>query len=295
MIDSGDINHKQDTRVSSANEEFEKAFMSLSLENQILHCDHYELLDFFRKWLPTHQPILEAGCGSGRWVVWFTNQGWQATGLDWSSTLIDRARQAFPKIRFDIGDMRDMPYLNDQFGSIISLGAIEHTPEGPMKSLFEYHRVLKPNGIAIITVPYLSLVRKVVRFVTKLKLLLKRNKLIRTLFGKPSGNKSFNEAKKETLANYAADYVMTDQGWEFFQYHFSKKQMNNFLTNSNFEIIEEIEGFAEEGILHNFGKLSGKYNYEKGTVSLSWIGKILLYLVPIRVSGHMLCYIVKKI
>ena len=56
-----------------------------------------------------------------------------------------------------------MPYEDNEFGSIVSLGAIEHTIEGPNDSLREYARVLRPDGVAIITVPYWSSVRKIAR------------------------------------------------------------------------------------------------------------------------------------
>lgn len=52
--------------IPAAGRAFETGFMQRSLEQQIAHCDHYELADYFRKWLPDYQPILEAGCGSGR-------------------------------------------------------------------------------------------------------------------------------------------------------------------------------------------------------------------------------------
>lgn len=290
-------NHDEDNsdkQMPAAGLVFEKSFMSADLEQLIGHCDHYELVDCFKKWLPSHQPILEAGSGSGRWVGWFTKRGWQAAGLDWSTTLCERARLAIPEARFEVGDMREMPFDSGEFGAIVSLGAIEHSPEGPMRSLKEYYRVLRPGGIAIITVPYLGPVRKLMRFIGRPKMFVKKNKLLRILFGKNTGSRSFHDAQKEIIAHYSADYLMSENGWEFFQYLFTKPQMCAFLAEANFEIIEEFVEFTEEGILHNFGRIAGVFDFEKGKASLSWAGRILRKTLPASSTGHMLCYIVMK-
>lgn len=279
---------------SSANLEFEKLFLSVSLEQQIQHCDNYELVWLFRKWLPDHQPILEAGCGSGRWIVWFNRQGWQAAGLDWSSLLQDRAIKTYPGIRFDTGDMRNMPYRDCQFGSLISLGAVEHSMEGPVKSLIEFHRVLKNNSVAIITVPFLGPIRKISRFLASPVKLLKQISHIRKIFHKPTGKQSYQEAKQGILSHYSADFVMSNDGWTFFQYHFSKKQMRAFISETNFKILDEFVEFPDEGILHNFGKIAGKYNYEQGKVSFTWIGRMLRIIIPNQITGNMLCYVLRK-
>lgn len=273
---------------------FEKSFMSVNLEQQIRHCDHYEIVDYFQKWLPDHQPILEAGCGSGRWVAWFTKNGWKATGLDWSANLCERARRAIPGARFEVGDMRDMPFDDEEFGVIVSLGAIEHSPEGPMRSLKEYHRVLRPGGIAIITVPYLGPVRKLMRFISKPKVIVKQSRLVRNILGKKTGACSIYEAKKQTIAQYTADFVMTEKGWDFFQYHFTKTQMRAFLADARFEILEEFVEFIDEGILHNFGRIAGTFDFKQGKVLLSWTGRMLRKVCPGSSTGHMLCYIVQK-
>jgi len=141
-------------------ESFESDFMQVPLEIQIEQWDRYELGPLFKRWLPQYEPIPKAGCGSGRWVAWFLNQEWTTAVLDWSEALCARARAAVPNGRFEAGDIRSMPFEDNEFGSIGSLGAIEHTIEGPYDSLRNYARVLRPDGIAIITVSYGSIVRK---------------------------------------------------------------------------------------------------------------------------------------
>ena len=38
--------------------------------------------------------VLDVGCGEGADVVWMAENGWDATGIDLSTTAIDRARRA---------------------------------------------------------------------------------------------------------------------------------------------------------------------------------------------------------
>lgn len=273
---------------------FEQSFMDANLEKKISHCDKYEMVNFFRKWLPEHQPILEAGCGSGRWVGWFIKEGWQATGIDWSEACCARARELIPQARFLAGDLRDMPFADGEFGAIVSLGAVEHSAEGPFRSIKEFYRVLRPGGIAIITVPYFGLVRRMRYIICKPVMLLSHISYVRDLFGKKNGPKSIREAKKETDSRFVADFMMCETGWEFYQYQLTKPQMRRYISATGFEITQEFVEFADEGILHNFGRVAGAYNSDLGKVDLSCVGKCLRRLMPVSVCGHMLCYLVRK-
>ena len=288
-------NGSHDRVMPAAGVAFEKGFMSFDLDLQISHCDHYELADYFRKWLPDHQPILEAGCGSGRWVAWFVKNGWRADGLDWSRACCERVRTLIPRARFEVGDMRAMPFMDGEFGAVVSLGAIEHSPEGPESALIEYRRALRDNGIAIITVPYLGLIKKISRFFQIPKKTLIRNRLLRRLLKKPGYNgRSIEQARKATNKRYASDFIPTKDGWEFYQYHFTKGQMREILYDCGFQIVDEFIEFGDEGIFHNFGRIAGHYDYEKGVVAFSMIGKMLRGVIPLNIMGNMLCLLVRK-
>ena len=77
-------------------------------------------------------PILEAGCGSGKWMHYFKRQGMTAAGIDWSPALKAISDKFDSSIQYDVGDMRRMPYPDESFGSIIALGStVEHVVEGP--------------------------------------------------------------------------------------------------------------------------------------------------------------------
>jgi len=266
---------------------FEKSFISQPLSRQIALCEHYELADYFLKHLPAHQPILEAGCGSGRWVAWFVNHGLSATGLDWSLALCERARTEISGVRFIQGDMRQMPFQNEEFGSIVSLGAVEHSFEGPALALREYYRVLRPGGVAIITVPFVSPIRFISKGTKELA------KLLLAWFSPRL--RAYQRYKTAHKGRWVTDYLLDDKGeWSFFQYQFRAPEMRTCLTDEGFVVVQEFVDFVDEGILHNFGSIAGKYDTEHGRVQFTIAGAVLRKLLPAQWVGHMLCYLVSK-
>lgn len=273
---------------------FEKGFLNFPIERQIANCDHYELAPLFRRLLGDHQPVLEAGCGSGRWVAWMMKQGWEAVGIDWSEALCERVRQAVPGGTFVAGDMRAMPFEDESFGSIVSLGSVEHAEEGPLAALREYRRVLRPGGVAIITVPYLSPARRVMRMIKGV--LRPAFYVLSSRFDMTKAGdilRNLRTVQRALPARWAADLLRDGDQWSFFQYNFTRRQMRGFLDEAGFERVEEFVGFKDEGVLHNFGRLAGTYDFEVSRVRFSPLGRAPKALIPINLVGHMLCCVVE--
>lgn len=147
--------------------------------------------------------VLEAGCGLGGWVRFLKNQGLQPTGLDYSEETVARLKTEFPELTWTSGDIRDIPLKNDSFEMLVSWGVIEHQLEGPAKSLEEFLRVLKPGGIAFITVPWLSPWRQ--------------------RHGLRSGGDNRSKLKGEPA---------------FHQYYFDTQELTEYVTDAGFQIIK---------------------------------------------------------
>lgn len=271
---------------------FTEAFSTVPLEQSIGKCENYELAPLFKRILPSRQPILEAGCGAGRFVGWFARQGWNAAGIDWSQALCARARGAIPAADFVSGDLRSLPFRNGVFGSIVALGSIEHVSEGPLGALGEFRRVLRPGGLAIVTVPFDG---PLSRFGRRTRGAVRNSRFVRRLFGKPAGKgRSLREARAEANPAWASDYVWGADGCGFFQYQFNRTQMRDFLVAQKFEILEEFLALADESLYHTFGKIAGRLDPETGIMELTPLGKALRFLIPDRVTGHMLCYVARR-
>lgn len=286
MEKSGDLQMKS---AQSVRDYFEGEFSRIDLETQIGNCDSFEILPTFLEFLPHKLPILDAGCGSGRWVAWFARKGYEAAGLDWSEELCAAARASFPGRRFEAGDIRAMPFGDGEFGSIIAHGSVEHTPDGPVAALSEFRRVLRPGGIAIITVPYGGLLRR-------LLFSAKRVKAFFDIRGRKrdGDGTTLKEARKPTVRKWCPSFGHGNGGWYFYQYHFSKSQMRVFLKRAGFSITSEWVAFHDSGIVTHFGGRAGRFNARREMAFLTPLGKLLKAILPVSLVGHMLCYVVRK-
>ncbi|MBF6625027.1 class I SAM-dependent methyltransferase [Aerococcaceae bacterium zg-BR9] len=101
--------------------------------------------------------VLEAGCGDGailfELLQLFKIEG---HGIDFSAVALDTARKNMALnnkyFNLELSDVRNLPYENDYFDRILSLGVIEHF-ESPTESLKEMYRTLAPGGILILMTP----------------------------------------------------------------------------------------------------------------------------------------------
>jgi ubiquinone/menaquinone biosynthesis C-methylase UbiE len=97
--------------------------------------------------------ILDAGCGEGFVVSYLLqeNDRLAITGLDCSLEALDMARQMVPGVLFDVGDLREMPYSDDDFDLVMCLEVLEHLPN-PHEGLRELRRVTSAH--CLVSVPH---------------------------------------------------------------------------------------------------------------------------------------------
>jgi ubiquinone/menaquinone biosynthesis C-methylase UbiE len=103
--------------------------------------------------VPAGGAVLDAGCGFGEWVSFLSRKGYRPEGVDFSKELIARLSETYPLLRWTHGDVTHLPYADGAFDAVVSWGVIEHDEAGPATALVEFNRVLKPGGVAILTVP----------------------------------------------------------------------------------------------------------------------------------------------
>jgi SAM-dependent methyltransferase len=122
------------------------------------------LLRAFIRYLPRGRPIVEAGCGVGQWVYLLGQMGYAIEGVDNSPSAIDLARRAFGELPVRLADVTALDYPDGYLGGYVSLGVMEHFPEGPAVVLREVRRALDHGSVLICTVPYLNPLRKARRY-----------------------------------------------------------------------------------------------------------------------------------
>jgi len=100
--------------------------------------------------LPADARILDAGCGSGRFMVELAQLG-TVTGVELSDTSVALARER-QLGEVIAGSVLEMPFADGSFDLAVSLDVIEHL-EDDLAALRELRRTVAPGGALLITVP----------------------------------------------------------------------------------------------------------------------------------------------
>lgn len=97
-------------------------------------------------------PVLDVGCGPGAVTDQLRRLGLRARGLDLSSEMVALARETFPDVEFEQGDMAAVDLPDGALGGLLSRSSIIHTPPEDVPAVFaEFHRLLAPGGHLLLT------------------------------------------------------------------------------------------------------------------------------------------------
>jgi ubiquinone/menaquinone biosynthesis C-methylase UbiE len=121
---------------------------------QLAFRNHWEIFNLLmkNKLFNKGKRCLEVGCGRGTISAYYIDNGYNYTLLDISSHVIEFAKEIFKKNNFKadftVGDANRMPYKDNSFDIVFSLGLLEHfeDAETPIR---EQIRVLDKGGLFI--------------------------------------------------------------------------------------------------------------------------------------------------
>jgi len=101
------------------------------------------------------QDFLDIGCGDGRWTSEINNRyETNSFGIDFSKRAIEFAKLISPDIEFQRHKGEELPYSKNTFDLCTTIEVIEHIEDkNENKFLKECARVLKPQGLLILTTP----------------------------------------------------------------------------------------------------------------------------------------------
>jgi SAM-dependent methyltransferase len=206
------------------------------------------------RYLPKEGKILEAGCGTGKWVLFLNKTGYQIEGIDNEKTVIRELKGVYKNIAVKIGDVKRLEYSDNSLDAYVSIGVVEHFEEGPVGVLKEAHRALKKDGVIILSVPYSSLIQ---RLVCKMR-------------------------KREIL-----------KGKIFHQYYFSKGEILNFMKEAGFRdfhvsFYDKFSFIRRRGVVKQIRKKKGSKPVSKSLV------KKIFSLAPNFMTAHMILIVGKK-
>ncbi len=168
-------------------------------------CEQERIHPIMMAALPRQGLIVDAGCGTGRVPLYFTQRGYRVVGVEISHDACVIANRQQPGVKIIQADAGRLPLRSHSVDAVVSLGVVEHNEAGPLDALRELHRVLKPTGTLILTVPFNNLFRRLV-------------------------------------VNRLMDYVTRRRrrgGCElrFAEYRFTRREMETFLRQAAFDVV----------------------------------------------------------
>lgn len=130
--------------------------------NKVLLTDKYYVdsrTKLLSDWLPAKKglkllkfDLYNEATGTEGFGEWFIKRGYKYYGVDISKEVVKLAKRKFSTrtdVRnFIVGDIRDLPFKDNFFDIVVSMGTIEHIRENA-KAVEEAYRVLKPGGIFV--------------------------------------------------------------------------------------------------------------------------------------------------
>lgn len=116
--------------------------------------------DYLKPFLPTdaNEPVLDLGCGSGKWGRKLLKSGYPVTFVDLSVKMLDAARRevagmgAEEKASFiqaDVGELSDLP--REQFGLAVAMGEPLGLTRSPARAMRSIADRLRPGGVLVAT------------------------------------------------------------------------------------------------------------------------------------------------
>jgi ubiquinone/menaquinone biosynthesis C-methylase UbiE len=100
---------------------------------------------------------LDAGCGSGVFTNVMVAKGAAVVAVDASPAMLEQARRAVADSAADVTfavvkTIEKLPFPSESFDGVICLSVLEYVM-APKKAVRELHRILKPGGQILATVP----------------------------------------------------------------------------------------------------------------------------------------------
>ncbi|MBS1793000.1 MAG: class I SAM-dependent methyltransferase [Acidobacteria bacterium] len=147
----------------SSVELWEENWEATQFNQSLQFCLVDPLRPLFEKYAPPGSLMLEGGCGMGQFVTFYTLRGVRVIGLDFAQRALHRLNDRIPDLPLCAGDVSALPFADESFDLYYSGGVVEHFEGGAEASLNEARRVLKKDGVLLISVPYFSPLRRLLR------------------------------------------------------------------------------------------------------------------------------------
>lgn len=215
-----------------------------TIEQEVEACDiESSPRELFLKYLSKKDKIVEAGCGFGKWVIYLHRLGYDILGIDNNAFAISKLKEYDETLQVEEGDILNINYPDNYFDAYISMGVVEHFEEGPQAALNEAYRLVKPGGLIFVSVPTVNMIRRIIRRPVRNTITsLLRAVIVLTKKGNPSRLRAFLGALANPLPEAIKKYLSAgkERYYHFTEYRYTRNELENFLKEAGFEIIETI-------------------------------------------------------
>jgi SAM-dependent methyltransferase len=250
-------------------------------------CAIDDVTPLIHEFFPPGGAVLETGCGLGRFVRYLTDRGYRAVGIEWLGDSLRVVHDHWPDLRLLQGDAAATPFASGTFDALLSLGLVEHWPEGPRAPLEDHARVLKPGGVAIITVPLHNGVRRIKRRVWFDEVVgLPRAIAKRLLEGIP--------LRANRL--HAAPYAVYPTYGPFYEYRLTPDELLAAVRSAGFEVIEHRPVGHVDGVYHELNPLGLLVGFDRWRFDVTPWGRALNERLSRRpfLHSHMQAVVARK-
>lgn len=98
--------------------------------------------------------VIDMGCGTGDGTHRLAGTARSVLGVDISEGAVAYASSHYqaPNLRYEVGNVTDLPYEDESFEAAVSFNTIEHL-EDPERLVLQAKRLLKSDGVFVVSTP----------------------------------------------------------------------------------------------------------------------------------------------
>lgn len=98
--------------------------------------------------------VLDLGCAAGATSHFLSTFGCETAGVDAERLAVEHARALFPGLRFEVADVRALPFPEASFDKAVAADLVEHLDDETLAGMLgETRRVLRPGGTLSLYTP----------------------------------------------------------------------------------------------------------------------------------------------
>lgn len=190
---------------------WEETWEDDNFEEALRFCETDPLWTLFERYVRPGMAMLEGGCGHGQYVAYYAARGVRVVGLDFAQGALVRLHERNQNLMLCSGNVAALPFRDETFDLYYSGGVVEHFETGAEPALHEARRVLRPGGVLLISVPYISLLRRVLS--------------------------PFRSSLWKRVARAELDAEKVSDGTQFFQYVYTRREFEKILAAAGLRAI----------------------------------------------------------